>query len=184
MRIISGEWKGRKLPTALPAGVRPTLDAARETIFNILNNHCDFGGIYVCDICAGSGALGIEALSRGARHVTFVEKNRKVVSVIEANAKSLGIDALRYTIIHSDAIKFVQQYHGVFQLVFADPPYAERMCNQIVHGIIANNMLDETGVLVAEHATFEAILPQSGIEIFSSRNFGETVVDFIRHTQP
>ncbi|MFN8366056.1 MAG: 16S rRNA (guanine(966)-N(2))-methyltransferase RsmD [Candidatus Kapaibacterium sp.] len=180
MRIISGEWKGKKLPAVLPAGVRPTLDAARETIFNILNNHVEFEGASVCDICAGSGALGFEALSRGAVHVTFVEKNKRVIAVLQANAKSLGVESDRFTIVHSDAVQFVQQHRGVYGVVFADPPYAERICNQIIHGLDTNAMIDEGGVIVAEHASFETLLLADDLECFSSRNFGDTVVDFVK----
>src|SRR5438034_1147964 len=123
MRVIGGIHRGRRLGTVGGLAVRPTSDRLRETLFNILTPQIQ--GSRFLDICAGSGAVGIEALSRGASKVTFIERSRQACAVIEANLASLGItDA---TIIKHDAaasLKKLAREGAEFDVVFFDPPYA------------------------------------------------------------
>lgn len=184
MRIISGEWKGRRLPAGLPDGVRPTLDAARETIYNILSSRFDIEGAAVCDICAGSGALGLEALSRGASHCTFVEKNPKVIRWLRATLSEICPDSVRYTIIHADAFDFLSTVQREsFHLIFTDPPYPLRIAGRIVGTIADTNALAQDGMLIVERSNFESIISHSGLELINSRVFGETTVDFFSKQQ-
>src|SRR5438105_256294 len=104
MRIIAGKFRGRKLKSSPSSQTRPTSDRLRETLFNILAPQIE--GARFLDFCAGTGAVGIEALSRGAAHVTFVDKSRKMCELIEANAKALGIDKSNFEIINADATAF------------------------------------------------------------------------------
>lgn len=180
MRIIAGEWRGRRLSAPVQKGVRPTLDAARESIFNILNNHIDFEGIRVCDLCAGTGALGFEALSRGAAYCSFVEKNRTTAHAIRRNAQELGVESTRYEIIVADARKFVQQEHEEYMLILSDPPYKEHIISTLVEGICSHGLLAAEGIMVAEHEVFESLTLPPAMEQFNSRNFGETLIDFLR----
>ena len=123
MRIISGRYRGRLLPGPAGTGVRPATDKVRGAIFNILQNRLDLDGIDVLDLFAGTGSLGFEAISRGARIVTFVEDDRAAVGDIRQNATLLGCgDACE--ILREDAVGFLSRRSGIFGLVFADPPYA------------------------------------------------------------
>ena len=117
MRVVAGEFRGRRL--AAPRGVRtrPTADRVREALFSILG---DVNGARVLDLYAGSGALGIEALSRGAESAEFVERDPRAAAVLERNLTSLGLDQ---AVHRQDALRFLARSEGTFDLVFVDPPY-------------------------------------------------------------
>ena len=121
VRIIGGAWRGRKLPVVDAEGLRPTPDRIRETLFNWLAADCR--GARVLDCFAGSGALGFEALSRGARELVLLERNRHAVDGLRTAAAKLEHPAV--TIIAGDACASVARLDGRFDLVFIDPPYAE-----------------------------------------------------------
>jgi len=148
MRIIAGSLKGRRLHTPTWEGLRPTSDKLRETLFNILAARVD--GARVLDGYAGTGAVGIEALSRGATHVTFVDDDPRAVALIERNLKSCGV-VDRYTIIRGrfrgKAASFAP---GSFDLIVLDPPYDE---DDLVDAVAASgSVLAAGGLLVLEHA--------------------------------
>ncbi len=119
MRVVAGELRGRRL--TLPPGrtIRPTADRVREALFSILG---DVTGIRVLDLFAGSGALGIEALSRGASEAVFVDSSRRAVAAVRANLEALGLDA---TVRRGDALSFLEAGEAArrYQIVFVDPPY-------------------------------------------------------------
>ena len=121
VRIIGGLWKGRKLRFPAAPGLRPTLGRVRETLFNWLIAEVDRARC--ADLYAGSGALGFEALSRGADSCVFVERNRKAALALEHNATALG--ATRARIAHTSAERFLNQSHEPWDLVFFDPPFAD-----------------------------------------------------------
>lgn len=184
MRIIGGEFKGRKLPSRVGEGVRPTSDSARETIFNILVNLIDLEGITVADICAGTGALGLEALSRGSVFCAFVEKSRKTAAEISRNAASLNLDNISYKIYTMDALTFPSMIKNKgdvqnFSLIFTDPPYAAKMINNLIRNIDLSDILRSGGIFVAEHNSREQIILPDGFDLLRTRQFGETIVDFI-----
>lgn len=116
MRVVAGEFRGRRL--RMPKrGTRPTADRVREALFSMLG---DLDGARVLDLYAGSGALGIEALSRGARTAVFVERDPRAAAVIERNLTELGLDQ---SVIGDDVMRFLDRGEGTFDLVFCDPPY-------------------------------------------------------------
>jgi 16S rRNA (guanine966-N2)-methyltransferase len=119
MRVVAGSARGRKLAAPPGAGTRPTSDRVREAVFSMLASLDAVADRAVVDLFAGSGALGIEALSRGATHATFVENDRRALEVIEANLKATGLEA-QATVVRGDATTFT----AVADLVLADPPYA------------------------------------------------------------
>ena len=122
MRIIAGEWRGRKLVAPKGDATRPTADRARETLFAMLTSRLgDFGGLQVADLFAGSGALGLEALSRGAEHCLFVEQDRLAVDVIRANISALGA-GLR-TRVETGSVMGLRAATRPLDLILADPPY-------------------------------------------------------------
>lgn len=121
MRVIAGEAKGRKLVSPKTKAVRPTSDRAREAIFDVLEHLGAIKGARVADLFAGTGALGIEALSRGARRVTFVDNEADSVSLINANLERTGFQG-RAEVLRTDAISWCRRGHRV-EVAFADPPY-------------------------------------------------------------
>jgi len=118
MRVIGGEFRSRRLKSIPGTGTRPTPDRLRETLFDILADRVD--GVTFVDAYAGTGAVGIEALSRGAGHAVFLERNRGAVQVIQENVRSLGLES-RATIVRGPVLVSLPQHSG--EIVFLDPPY-------------------------------------------------------------
>lgn len=179
MRIIAGTHRGRVLPAKVHEGVRPTLDATRESIFNMLEHRVEWSGARVCDVFAGTGALGIEALSRGAEHCTFVEKQRKVAKGIEENLQAMGLDG-RATVVLGDAIAFASGHTEAFDVVFIDPPYALHTENSLVELLATRGLLRCGGLCVAEHDRFEVVIAPAGWAQVATKTYGDTVVDVFR----
>lgn len=183
MRIIAGQWKGRIIGAPTAEGVRPTTDRLRETIFSMLKHLTDIEGAHVADLCAGTGALGLESLSRGAKFCWFVERQRRMTAVIEQTAQTFGAGAERYRIISGDALRFAAQFPvtaSPCDIVFFDPPYAELLCNKLVQILRNGHLLRPGGVLIAEHAANEGILLPTGWQRLAERSVGYTVVDILR----
>jgi 16S rRNA (guanine966-N2)-methyltransferase len=117
VRVVAGSFKGRRLAAPRGTRTRPTADRVREALFSMLG---DVGGTRVLDLYAGSGALGIEALSRGADSAVFVERDAKAIAAIERNLVAVGAEA---TVVRRDVMRFLARADGAFDLVFCDPPY-------------------------------------------------------------
>lgn len=159
MRIIAGAYKGRRLKTLEGTQVRPTSDRLRETLFNIIAPRIE--GARFADLCAGSGAIGIEALSRGAEHVTFVESSLKAARIISENLKHCGIES-RYKVINRDAIRAMKNFaseNARFDIVYFDPPYDSALYSPVMWQIANNNLLAEDGVVIVEHRRQTPLLP-------------------------
>ena len=122
MRVIAGVYRGRTLLTVKDLSVRPATDRVRQTLFDMLANRVILEGARVLDLFAGSGSLGIEAISRGAAHVTFIENARDAVEFIERNLRTLGC-AETADILEMDAMSYLRQSREAFDIVFADPPF-------------------------------------------------------------
>ncbi len=147
MRIIAGACKGRVLQAPQWEGLRPTSDRLRETLFNILAPR--IAGARVLDVCAGTGAVGIEALSRGAAAVTFVEEDRRAVALIEANLRRCDVSE-GYTIERRNALsRTVMLPGGPFDIVFLDPPYAQPFLEPWLQ--LASAHVASSGLVVLEH---------------------------------
>jgi 16S rRNA (guanine966-N2)-methyltransferase len=127
LRVVAGEFKGRRLAAPRGTRTRPTADRVREALFSMLG---DVDGARVLDLYAGSGALGIEALSRGAESAVFVERDAQAVAAIERNLAAVGVEA---TVVRQDVVRFLARADGAFDLVFCDPPYdsASRLAGQL-----------------------------------------------------
>ena len=148
MRIIAGELKGRTIGTPAWEGLRPTSDRLRETIFNILAPA--IRGARFVDGYAGTGAVGLEALSRGAAHVTFVEQDRRAAALIASNLQRCGVDD-RYAIIPAGfAGALARSPQGSFDIIFIDPPYGAAQLAAALAA--AEAWMSDTTLLVVEHA--------------------------------
>lgn len=151
MRVIAGLYRGRSLRSPPSLRVRPTSDRLRETLFNVLAPRVE--GVRLLDLCAGSGAVGIEALSRGAAHATFVERSRKMCDLIKSNLALCEIDRDSFKVVTAEAADFVRRSarsNAEWEIIFFDPPY-DTDYTEILAVIDASKVLSNSGVLVAEH---------------------------------
>lgn len=149
MRIIAGKLRGRRLnpPTNLP--VRPTTDMARESLFNILNNYVDYEECSVMDLFAGTGAVSIEFISRGAREVTSIDINNACTEFIKSTARQLNLDNLH--VVRADVFDLLKRANRKFDIVFADPPYALNDLAQLPDLVFGSDVLTDDGIFVLEH---------------------------------
>lgn len=146
IRIIAGQWRGRKLPVADIPGLRPTPDRVRETLFNWLQHKVV--AAECLDLFAGTGVLGFEALSRGAKSVTFIDSNRSVCDAIAESAKRL--QASQYQNVCADACDWLNGERVVFDLIFLDPPFHQGLLSSSLQLIIEKQCLRQQGLLYIE----------------------------------
>ncbi len=149
MRIISGIYGGRRLSPPKNITARPTTDFAKESLFNLLNNRMDFERIDMLDLFAGTGGIGIECISRGAREVTAVEIAHVQQNWIITCCRQLGIRNL--SVIRGDVFKFLSACRTKYDLIFADPPYALEQLSTLPDAVLERDILKENGWLVIEH---------------------------------
>ena len=163
MRIIAGSYRGRVLKSPSDRKTRPTSDRLRETIFNILAPRITPDTQFL-DLCAGTGAIGIEALSRGAGFVTFVDKSRRACALIEENLDLLSIPESETEVLSSSADKFLIRNKGrTWDIIYFDPPYTEDYLKVIaLIGEAGSGMLSDQGVFVAEHHSKNPMPDESG----------------------
>jgi 16S rRNA (guanine966-N2)-methyltransferase len=175
-RIIAGELGGRRIQTPKGDGTRPTSDRVREALFSSLESELGgFDGLRVLDLFAGSGALGLEALSRGAEWATFVEADAKAAAVVKGNLRDLGASG---TVVRSRAERWVDDGDAdLFDLVFIDPPYA--MTTQQVTALVdavKESFAAADALFVVERATRDPFVWPDGVEGLRSKKYGETSI--------
>ncbi|MBU2445800.1 MAG: 16S rRNA (guanine(966)-N(2))-methyltransferase RsmD [Bacteroidetes bacterium] len=151
MRIISGEFKSRRIKSAKIEGLRPATDRYRETLFNILNNHIDFDQIKVCDLYAGTGAVGFECLSRGAARCVFIEKQTSVINLLKENSTDLKVSD-RVQIVNETAERFTSFTTEKYDLIFADPPYFNFDIYKTYDNILHRKLVAEDGILIIQRS--------------------------------
>ncbi len=170
MRIVSGAYRGRNIKAPPGEQVRPTADRVREAWLNIVMSRLP--GATVLDLCAGSGALGIEGLSRGAVHADFVERDPNIILILKANIESVGATP-KSTIWKKDAIKFVMTLDAhAFDVTFADPPYATDVAVRLAERWLE---VPFTKLLGIEHAS-TVVMPPGG----DTRRYGTSSITFYR----
>jgi 16S rRNA (guanine(966)-N(2))-methyltransferase RsmD len=150
MRIITGKFKGRSLDIPKTDKVRPTSDRTKEGIFSVIAARRYFDQLRILDLFAGSGNLGIEAISRGAVHCTFVDDEPAHISHIQKVAASFGIENLVQTLV-MDTQEFLEKNSPPFDLIFADPPYDYYAMQELPDLILEKNLLADEGWLILEH---------------------------------
>jgi 16S rRNA (guanine(966)-N(2))-methyltransferase RsmD len=178
MRVIAGEAKGRRLTGIRSASIRPTSDRVREALFSVLGDAVPEAR--VLDLYAGSGALGIEALSRGAARAVFVDSDREAVDAIRANLALTRMDD-RATVVRSPVGSFLAAgRHGPFDLVFLDPPYVQGAPVGDLQALGAGGLLAVGAGVVLETRGPDAPPPVEGLELVSLRRYGDTTLAFLR----
>ena len=185
MRIVGGKYGGRTIKTISgPAGYRPATDKVKEALFSILESKgIEWPNIDLVDMFAGSGSLGLEGLSRGARSALFIEKNRRAVQVIKQNISRFEISRDRYKIIPKNAFSVIKNPpNNNFQLFFIDPPYGSEMLVPALDNISRNWELDP-GVILAVEVEKELDLNNKnipGLKIVEDRVYGQTRIYLCR----
>ena len=183
MRIIGGEFKSRSI--AMPKGVqmRPTQDKVREALFNILG---DIIGKKILELFAGSGAFGIEAISRAAARATFVDNSFRCIQTIKSNLRSLGVPDSKYNIVKADALKFpakIVRACEKYDIIFLDPPYYRDMAKKCLINIDSYDIVSPVGLVIVEHFKKDALGAELERLVFvDERRYGDTVITILRRT--
>lgn len=179
MRVISGKYKGHHLVSFQADHIRPTTDRVKETLFNMIQS--EVGGAQVLDLFSGTGSLGIEALSRGADQVTFVEKNRKSLQILEKNLEKLKITE-PYQIISKDVLSFLRTYEGpAFDVIFADPPFTEKMAHDVMLCADQSKAFGAETLMMIESGRQEKILDDYETLLrYDVREFGDKFLSFYK----
>lgn len=200
LRIIAGAWKGKRIPSPPTSGTRPSADMWREALFNALGHHVEFEGAEVWDLFAGTGSLGLECLSRGAAHCTFVEKDKTTCNALQNTLGSFDATS-RTRIVHSSVEKFLKanitevehpdnHVHNDFALdtlnenvriVLADPPYDLRLGNALLSQL--SHCTSIGTLFVYEHGLTEALLEREQWDCVWKKERGNTVVEFFLHVR-
>jgi 16S rRNA (guanine966-N2)-methyltransferase len=178
MRIISGKYKGRHLVSFKASHIRPTMDRVKETLFNKWMH--DVGECRFLDLFSGTGNLGIEALSRGAGHVTFVEKNNKSIQILKENIQLLKIENSEYDLFSKDVIAFLKGYNGApFQLIVIDPPFTEKMAHDVMCAIDQSKVFDENTKIAIEAIKQERIdINYENLTCYDKLDYGDKSLSF------
>ena len=183
MRVISGKSRGKKLVSLDGDNTRPTLDRVKEALFNKIQFNIQ--DAVVLDLFAGTGALGVEALSRGAKEVIFCDKVLDAINVIKQNVISTN-NLDKSTIInkdYKDVIEYISKIDKKIDIVFLDPPYKTNLTIESLQKIIINDLLAEDGIIVIETDDInkeQEILKIEEVEIFDKRKYGSVWLIFIR----
>ena len=179
MRIIAGKHRGRRLETPSDSDIRPTTDKMRERVFSMLQHgrYPDLYGAQVLDVFAGTGALGLEALSRGATHVTFVEKSPKSIAVLNKNIATLK--AKSETSIIKQRASSVPPASEACEVIFMDPPYGKDLLTPAITRLLEGNWLTDGGVIIAELSTDDVLEIPEGLALIDERTQGIQRVVFL-----
>jgi len=177
LRIISGDKKGQKLISLKRKKLRPTSDKVKGAIFNILKS---VEGKKVLDLFAGSGALGIEALSRGAEEVVFVDNSFASLNIIRKNLERLRFRE-KGKLVKKDVLRFLRsKKEESFDLILVDPPYAKGICQKILEILAAKKFLNADGILVIEYHKKEKIEKGADFILLQQKRYGDTIVSFFQ----
>lgn len=178
MRIISGSARGLKLNTPLNNDIRPTTDRVKESMFNIISSQV-YDSI-VLDLFSGSGALGIESISRGAKEAYFCDKSKESIRVLKSNIEKTRFNEKSH-IMNQDyksALKKLSSKKLTFDLIFVDPPYYEGLFEDVLKLIDENGVLDEDGIIVVEHDADIKMEDVGKLHIYKEKKYGITMLTF------
>ncbi len=172
MRIISGKYKGKKLNGFDMPGTRPTMDRVKESLYGIIQGYVNDS--VVLDLFAGSGSLGLEAISNGAKRVVLVDNSKQAVDIIKENIKSFNDDI---EVINTDYKKYLKEVDEKFDIIFLDPPYRAGLMNKALKIIEERKLLNEGGIVVCE---FENIKIETNLELIREKKYGPKMVSIYK----
>lgn len=186
MRIISGKYKGHQLTSFQADHIRPTTDRVKETLFNKLFNKVindsffEIDDAHVLDLFCGTGSLGLEAISRGAGFVTFVDLSKKSLEITKRNIEKLKVPQEQYKIVLKDVPGYLRQYQGEpFKLILVDPPFTKKMAHEVMLAASQSKALGPNSILTIESESHERIDPAYGdIFLIDSREYGDKTLSF------
>jgi 16S rRNA (guanine966-N2)-methyltransferase len=185
MRVIGGKFKGLKLIPPNDLGIRPTSDRLKEALFSILDSkkyNINIHNSSVIDICSGTGALGIEALSRGAKEVCFIDKDIKSIRIIQKNTSKLNInheDKIFIKIIKDEVTKALQKIDSIYDIVLIDPPYNTNIINETLKDLKNYNLIKTHSYIFAESSNAE-IFDFNGYEILDTKKYGKSKLTILK----
>lgn len=184
MRIISGSARGRRLLSPKDSRVRPTADRVKGSLFNIMQVLlASFAGFRVLDIFAGTGNLGLEALSRGAASAVFIDSHKESAALVEKNLKLLGFGD-RGRVLEREALpalRSLEKRETPFNLVFVDPPYRQGLAEKVLEFLATSALIDARSLVVVELSSRELLPTEFGaLREFDRRVYGDTAVAFFR----
>ncbi len=177
MRVIAGLRKGLKLKSPEGLGTRPTTDRVKESLFNLIQFH--FPTQRALDLFAGSGALGLEALSRGTAYCDFVDSGRDAVALVKENLSAARFEG-QAGVHQMDARSFLLQASAPYDVIFLDPPYNKGMLEPVIKGIAEQNLLKDGGILVAETERGGEPVPDTYYSVKKSVAYGKTVITILQ----
>ncbi len=175
MRIISGKYKGRRISAPKNLPVRPTTDMSKEALFNVLNNHFDFGGLKVLDLFSGTGNISYEFASRGSDNITCVDGDAGCVKFIKQTATEFDFNIAA---IKSDVFSYLQKSNGNFDIIFADPPYGldQATFEKIVLLVFEREILQQEGMMIIEHSKYTKL--DHLIHFSFKKSYGGSIFSF------
>lgn len=188
MRIIGGEMRGRRIVAPKGQATRPTTDRVRESLFGAIGSRLgtDLEDIRVLDVFGGSGALGFESLSRGAHHVTFVEKDRAALDALRTNTAALGVSS-RVSIHSGDASVLARRgvLRGPYSLILLDPPYRldTSVVTTLLEDLLRAGALDLGALVTWEHASGDTVSWPTGLTLATRKRYGTTEIEFGVHEE-
>jgi len=179
MRIIAGEAKGRKLTTPKNQDVRPTGDRVKESIFNLISPYVE--GAIVVDLFSGTGNLGLEAISRGAEKVFFVDSSFSSITTIKRNINVTGFSNQSY-VIHSHYEKALKNMTEKADIFLIDPPYNKGYVMDCIEKISSYDVISDGGILMIEHSNEEKVYEKFGnVELIKRKRYGDTTISILRY---
>ncbi|MGL4362501.1 MAG: 16S rRNA (guanine(966)-N(2))-methyltransferase RsmD [Cellulosilyticaceae bacterium] len=178
MRVISGKNRGLKLLAPEGLTTRPTTDRIKETLFSMIQ--FDIPGCVFLDVFSGSGAIGIEALSRGAKSATFIENNINAYKCILQNVEKANMqqEAIIYNKDVQEAIQLIANQNKQYDIIFLDPPYALESIGKIIQNIIDKQLLSDNGYIILEHGTDYVVGDLNGVRCFKEKQYKTTTLRF------
>ena len=185
MRVIGGKFKGLKLTPPNDLGIRPTSDRLKEALFSILESkkyNINIHNSSVIDICSGTGALGIEALSRGAKEVCFIDKDIKSIRIIQKNTSKLNInheDKIFINIVKDEVTNALQKINSIYDIVLIDPPYNTNIINETLQDLKNYNLIKTHSYIFAESSNAE-IFDFNGYELLDTKKYGKSKLTILK----
>ena len=176
MKIISGKYKGRNIEGFSIDGTRPTMDRVKESLFAIIQDYLDES--IVLDLFSGSGNLGIEALSEGAKEITLVDSNYKAIKIIEKNLNNIGINSNVLNMDYKKALELLK--NKKFDIIFLDPPYKTNYIEEAIKLITKYNILNDKGIIVCESDSIDRIIYDNSYTCIKDKKYGDKYIVILK----